>query len=79
MNHKLLILKRKNAGYTQQQMAVSLGYKDKSSYCLIENGKAPITLDNAKKIKQILQLNDKDFNQIFFADEVEETQTFKAM
>jgi DNA-binding XRE family transcriptional regulator len=79
LNHKLLILKRKNAGYTQQQMAVSLGYKDKSSYCLIENGKAPITLDNAKKIKQILQLNDKDFNQIFFADEVEETQTFKAM
>lgn len=79
MNHDLLILRRKDAGYTQQQMAVLLGYKDKSSYCLIENGKAPIYLENAKKIKQILQLNNKDFNKIFFADEVEETQTNKAI
>lgn len=79
MDRKLLITKRKKAGYTQQQMAVSLGYKDKSSYCLIENGKSQITLDNAKKIKQILQLNDKDFNQIFFADKVEETQTYQAV
>ncbi|HBJ2602759.1 TPA: helix-turn-helix transcriptional regulator [Clostridium botulinum] len=79
MNHELLTLKRKKTGYTQQQMAVLLGYKDKSSYCLIENGKAPISLENAKKIKQILQLNDNDFNQIFFADEVEETQTYKVI
>ena len=79
MNHELLMLRRKKVGYTQQQMAVSLGYKDKSSYCLIENGKASITLDNAKKIKQILQLSDVDFNKIFFADEVEETQTYQAI
>lgn len=79
MNQELLMIKRKNAGYTQQQMAVLLGYKDKSSYCLIENGKVPITLDNAKKIKQILQLSYREFNQIFFIEKVEETQTYKAI
>lgn len=79
MNQELLMLKRKNAGYTQQQMAVLLGYKDKSSYCLIENGKVPITLDNAKKIKQILQLSYIEFNQIFFIEKVEETQTNEAI
>lgn len=79
MNHELLILKRKESGLSQQQVAQKLGYKDKSSYCLIENGKVSITLENAKKIKQILQLTDDDFNLIFFNEKVEETQTYQAI
>lgn len=77
MNNELLATIRKERGFTQEQMAKSLDYKDKSSYCLIENGKVSITLECTKKIKEILQLTDKEFNLIFFNEKVEETQTIK--
>lgn len=44
MNIELFIKKRKNFGYSQQKMAYSLVYKDKSSYCLIEKIKFQLLL-----------------------------------
>lgn len=79
MNRKLLLSKRKEVGLTQKQMAISLGYKDKSSYCLIENAKTSINLETAKKLKDILQLSTKEFNEIFFTDDVEVSQTSQAI
>ena len=38
----------------QEQMAKMLNYKDKVNYCLIEKGKVKISLERAKKIKNIL-------------------------
>jgi DNA-binding XRE family transcriptional regulator len=70
MNIELFIKKRKNFGYSQQKMAYSLGYKDKSSYCFIEKNKVSITLDIAKKIKQILKLSDQELGSIFFNEKV---------
>lgn len=71
MDLKLLIIKREKMGFTQKQMANLLGYKSKGSYCLIENGKAKITIELAKKIKHILKLSNKEFNIIFFNDKVQ--------
>jgi transcriptional regulator with XRE-family HTH domain len=35
---------RTNIGFTQEQAAKVLGFKNRSSICLLENGKRPITL-----------------------------------
>lgn len=75
MNLKLLIDKREEANFTQEQMAIKLGYKDKSSYCLIENGKVKVSTDTANKIKIILNLTWDEVFEIFFAGIVEENQT----
>lgn len=45
---------RKTKGFTQKQMAKYLGYKNKSGYCLLENGSVKMTIDKAKKISKIL-------------------------
>lgn len=57
---------RKKQGLTQEDMALALGYKDKSSYCLIENGKSRVTVDTANKIASILSLNSTQTQEIFF-------------
>lgn len=79
MNLELLVAKREGMGFTQEKMAKLLGYKSKGSYCLIENGKVKITLDIAKSIKNILQLTNKEFNTIFFTEEVQENKTCKVI
>ncbi|AGK95377.1 helix-turn-helix transcriptional regulator [Clostridium pasteurianum] len=66
MNLPLLIQIRAETGLTQKDMAQKLNYKNKASYCLIENGKTKVTIDLALKIKNILKLNEDDFNKIFF-------------
>lgn len=57
---------RKEKGFTQEDMALALGYRDKSSYCLIENGKSRVTVDTANKIAAILNLNSTQTQEIFF-------------
>lgn len=57
---------RKKQGLTQEDMALALGYRDKSSYCLIENGKCRVTVDTANKIASILNLNSTQTQEIFF-------------
>lgn len=75
MNLKLLVKKRETMGFTQKQMAKSLGYKSKGSYCLIENGKARITIELAEKIKDLLRLTNNEFESIFFNKQVQESKT----
>lgn len=65
VNSKLREL-RKERGLTQEAMALALGYKDKSSYCLIENGKSRVTVDTANKIASVLNLNSTQTQEIFF-------------
>lgn len=69
VNAKLREL-RKERGLTQEAMAFALGYKDKSSYCLIENGKSRVTVDTAKKIASVLNLNSTQTQEIFFTYKV---------
>lgn len=57
---------RKEKGLTQEDMALALGYKDKSSYCLIENGKSRVTIDIANRIATILNLSSTQTQDIFF-------------
>lgn len=75
MNLKLLVSKREEKKLTQEQMAMELGYKDKSSYCLIEKGKVKVNTETAAKIKNILNLSTTEFIEIFFDEEVKETKT----
>lgn len=65
MNHKALKDARIAAGITQETMAGALGYKDKSSYCLLENGAVKCTVDQAKVIKDALRLTAKQYEIIF--------------
>ena len=64
---KLTELKRAREvkSITQDEMAQALGYKNKSSYCQIENGNTKITVDISRKIKEILGLSIKEYEQIF--------------
>lgn len=67
MHVNLLKEERKKRGYTQEYMAKQLGYKDKSSYCLIENGKVNPTVEVAGKIVSILNLPSAVAQKIFLS------------
>ncbi len=43
---------RKREKFTQEDMSHLLGYKDKSSYCLIENGGTNLSIDKAMNISE---------------------------
>ena len=66
MNLALLKSERMRRGITQEKMATSLGFKDKSSYCLIEKGKTTISIDTANKIAIILGFSKELTYEIFF-------------
>ena len=67
MNLKLLRTARKNRNLSQAEMARKLGYKNRSSYCLIESGYNQLPISKIKTVSDILQLNDEEFKNIFWA------------
>ncbi|MFL0197333.1 helix-turn-helix transcriptional regulator [Clostridium sp. WILCCON 0269] len=75
MNLSLLTQIRESKGFTQEAMSRRLNYKSKGSYCLIENGKSKITVELALDIKDILNLTEKEFKEIFFGNRVRESKT----
>ena len=75
MNLDLLKSERLKRGVTQEKMARSLGFKDKSSYCLIEKGKTTVSVETANKIALCLGLTKELTYEIFFEPEVQETST----
>lgn len=64
---------RMEKGYTQEQMAEKLGYKDKSGYNHLENGNVKLSVDRAIKIAKILEVDPT----VFFTHKVQETSTNK--
>ena len=77
MNLALLKEERIKKGLTQEKLAKLLGFKDKSSYCLIENGKTTVSIDTAKQIANHLDLTKEMLFKIFFTDVVQESSTYK--
>ena len=75
MNNKKLIEFRERQGYSQEQMAKILGYKNKASYCLIESGKTRMHIDLANKVSRVLELSDNEILEVFFNLKVLENQT----
>lgn len=75
MNCALLKAERLKRGITQESLAKDLGFKDKSSYCLIEKGKTKITTDTAYKIAMCLSLSKEVTFDIFFKTEGQDTST----
>lgn len=75
MNLKLLKDERVKRGFTQKYMAEQLGFKDRSSYCLIEKGKTSVDVEMANKIATLLDFNRKTTYLVFYASEVQETST----
>lgn len=51
LSNNLKYLRKRN-GYRQEDMAKLLGYKDKSSYCLIENGITQVSVDNLVNVSE---------------------------
>lgn len=75
MNLALLKAERLKRGITQEQLAKRLGFKDKSSYCLIENGKTSVSVNTANQIAIYLGLSKSLTYEIFFESKVQETST----
>lgn len=75
MDLALLRAERMRRGITQEKMAKSLGFKDKSSYCLMEKGKTSISVETANQIAFHLGLPKDVTYKIFFESEVQETST----
>lgn len=75
MDLALLRAERMKRGITQEKLAKCLGFKDKSSYCLMEKGKTSISVDIANQIAIHLGLSKEMTYNIFFAKEVQETST----
>lgn len=65
MDLTLLRVERVRKGYTQEQLANILGFKNKSSYCLIENGKATVSIELANRIAIALGLSEDITYRIF--------------
>jgi len=70
MSLKKLKQARKAKGLSQTFMAEKLGYTYPSGYANIETGRNKLSLENAKKIADILQM---DVNELFFGEELHET------
>lgn len=66
MNLALLKAERIKRGFTQEQLAKCLGFKDKSSYCLIEKGKTSVSVELANQIAIHLALSKELTYKIFF-------------
>lgn len=75
MDLTLLRVERVRKGYTQEQLANILGFKNKSSYCLIEKGKATVSIELANRIAIALGLSEDITYRIFFADKVQDSST----
>lgn len=75
MNLELLKQERVKKGFSQKQMAKELGFKDKSSYCLIENGKTQISVPLMNKIIEVLNLSTEQATKIFIAQKVQKNET----
>ena len=65
MGLRILKSKRILFDLTQEEIAKEVGINIKS-YNLKENGKREFTLDEAKKISNVLKLNLNEVNDIFF-------------
>ena len=65
MGPRILKSKRVLFDLTQEEIAKEVGINIKS-YNLKENGKREFTLDEAKKISNLLELNLNEVNDIFF-------------
>lgn len=70
MNLELLKKERIKKGLSQKRMAEELGFRDKSSYCLIENGKTQISVPLMNKIIKVLDLSTELTMKIFVATKV---------
>ena len=70
MDLELLKRERVSRKITQKQMAERLGFRDKSSYCLIENGKTQVSVQLMNKIIEVLDLSTEKAAQIFIATKV---------
>lgn len=55
MKYINLKIARDNKGISQEEMAIMLGYKSKSQYCMIENGQRRVPVDIALAISNILE------------------------
>ncbi|MBD5477853.1 MAG: helix-turn-helix transcriptional regulator [Lachnospiraceae bacterium] len=75
MNLELLKQERVAKGFTQKYMAEALGFKDRSSYCLIEKGKCSVDIELANRIASVLDLSDGRTFEIFFASKVQTSST----
>ena len=70
MSDILKKLRLKN-GLTQEEVALQLGYKDKSGYNHLENGKVKLSISQANTLSKLYGVD----IGIFFANEVEVSQT----
>lgn len=66
MDLALLRAESMRRGITQEKLAKCLGFKDKSSYCLIEKGKTSVSVDTANQIAIHFGLSKDVAYKIFF-------------
>ncbi|MCH4891213.1 helix-turn-helix domain-containing protein [Acidaminobacter sp. JC074] len=69
MNLEKLRSMREDAGYSQEVIAKKLNIT-KSTYSRKENGKLPISLDEARVLKTVLSLSKAQIMDIFFNQNV---------
>lgn len=62
--NKILKDLRINNGKTQDELAKVLGYKSKSGYSMLENGKVDLTIKKAKILAKYYKVDIKNFFEV---------------
>ncbi|MGL4569662.1 MAG: helix-turn-helix transcriptional regulator [Clostridium sp.] len=52
---------RNKYGYTQEEVALKLGYSSKSGYSMLENGKVNLSISKAKMLSELYKIDIKKF------------------
>ncbi|WP_300347598.1 helix-turn-helix transcriptional regulator [Clostridium sp.] len=52
---------RNKHGYTQEEVALKLGYSSKSGYSMLENGKVNLSISKAKILSELYKIDIKNF------------------
>lgn len=52
---------RTKHGYTQEEIALKLGYSSKSGYSMLENGKVNLSISKAKMLSDLYKIDIKKF------------------
>jgi len=65
---KILKVLRLKYGYTQEELANTLGYRSKSGYSMLESGRVELTISKIKALSSFYGIDPKNFFEMLLQE-----------